>query len=953
MTLFYGLVRSFTLGGILSVAATLSGCGGESGESNDARFSLINGAMHEAAATPQLPASDTERVFSLSAKTPSPFTTPKIYYIDSQTGSDSNDGTAPANTSAAIGPWRTLARVAATSLNPGDAVRLVCGRSWKETLKINSNGTFTAPIVVTTYPAGCTNMPIIDGGVSIAPNAWVPFKGAIYRAPLNFLPQLLASAGGHINEAHHPNRGYDTLRPTSPYLRNAADSNQVMVDGRIRSTYITSGPDLVLPSGATITSGTRVRIRTNAWVIDDTNVSTVTGARLTLVTPTEYFLQAGWGYYFLGRQWMLDSPGEWFHDSIGGQLYVWMPDSVKPKSALYAVQLAVGVDLQSRSHIQLDGLAIRYVGKAINARNSLAIVVRNSKIEDTAGMGIDAAESDAARFEGNTINRTGSDAISGADNNSGVASGMHVINNRITNSGVFMNGETVVSLPRRSYAAIRSGLRSVVTGNRVLDAGNIGIKLMAGSTVSGNYVRGACSVLDDCGAIYTSGLGNNSLISNNIVEHSRGALDGKALAVAYTQAQGIYLDESAAGVTVSGNTVTNADNGIHLHIAANNTIKDNKLYGNRSNQLWLQETSNKVTPSGDLHSNSVLNNQIVSTSPSSMGVLHSTVFTNTHAFATYDHNRYFDKVYPTISTERASSSLAVHTLPTWKAATNSAGLPRNLDPNGTGTSQLRYAGYEATGSSVIPNGKLTTDLAGWTSWNQTAPYGSMFREACMPGFCATYVAGASPGMISTPFFSVVAGQWYRVSLDIRAAADNQYQPVVVRNGGGGTAGYERISDVAMALNAGTTWKRFNFVFRATKTVIVNDPATGGKGARIDFEQTKPGTRISVSNVELVPVSSLTATTRTDLFVNASDKAIQITCPVGASAPALCDKYVKFSDDSTVTWPHYTTAMSTEIVYTLDRNLVDGDGDGVADKQDSCPATAAGNAVNAAGCALGQ
>jgi hypothetical protein len=46
------------------------------------------------------------------------------------------------------------------------------------------------------------------------------------------------------------------------------------------------------------------------------------------------------------------------------------------------------------------------------------------------------------------------------------------------------------------------------------------------------------------------------------------------------------------------------------------------------------------------------------------------------------------------------------------------------------------------------------------------------------------------------------------------------------------------------------------------------------------------------------------------------------------------------------------AQSAEILYTQEPTLVDSDGDGIADVQDSCPATPAGVAVNAGGCPLG-
>lgn len=874
----------------------------------------------------------------------------RIFYVDSRTGLDSNSGASAGGTGA--GPWKTLARVASAGLKPGDIVRLACGAAWYETLNPNASGTAGAPISLQAYPLGCANPPLIDGGWTVPAASWVRHSGNIYRASVSFEPMDLMVATSPMEVAHHPNRGFNAAEPDSLFLRIAADADKSIVAGRQASTYLKTGTDLVLPAGASLSPGAAVRIRTTSWVIDEAVISAVNGNKLSLATPTEYPLASGWGYYLTGQLWMLDSPGEWFYDKSTRTLYVWMSDSQAPGVRAVAVQKALGVDLKARSYITVDGLSIQRVGTGIDMRNSVGVVVRNSKITATVGKGIDAAASRNIEVASNVFTRTGSDAVSGADNDGIAAVGMRVTNNRISNSGVVMNGETVVSLPRRSFAAIRSGVQSTVTGNVITDAGNIGIKPMAGSTVSGNYVRGACSVLDDCGGIYVSGANNNSVISGNIVEHSRGALPGKTAALRYTQAQGIYLDESATGVTVSGNTVVDADNGVHLHIAANNVIRDNKLYGNRNNQIWLQETSNRNKASGDVYANSVLNNQIVSTVPTSMGVLQSTVFSSTDAFASFDGNVYFDKVYPTIAVDRTMTLAKSYDLSDWQAAKTDNGLPRKLDVNGKGTSQLRYASYRATGGSVVPNGNLLSGLDGWTHWNLNAPFGTMLRETCQPGQCASYRAGASPGMLSTPFFPVVGGQWYRLSVDLKGSLPSQYQPVVVRNGGGGSAGYEWLSNVRMYAYAGTSWRRFSFVFQASKSVIVKDPLTGGKGARIDFEQVAPGTSISVANLEMVPISSISATTRTDILINRSATPTQIACPVATTAPELCAKYVKFSDSTPIVWPYYLGALSSEIIYTLDTTLVDSDGDGVADSQDSCAGTAEGSAVNSRGCGLG-
>lgn len=867
------------------------------------------------------------------------------YYVDSLSGDDNNDGKAATAGAAGSGPWKTLGRIMKATLMAGDKVRLVCGSSWRETLQLPTSGIAGKPIVVTSYPGSCATPPIIDGSLMVNNASWTQYSGNIYRAALATEPLMVNAPNGVMTIAHYPNRGFDSSLPSSLFLRTAGDSDAVSSGGSLRSTYLVSGPDL--PSGK-ITAGTKIRIRPSAWILDETTVSSVSGSRINLSTPTRYAVKAGWGYYFIGQSWMLDSPGEWFYDSNAKMLYAWMPDSSVPRSVL-STQLPVGIDLTTRRYITLNNLIVRQVGTGIAMTGSSNITVQYVSIRDTAGTGIDGARGSANTVTYSSLIRTGGDAISAND-----ATGMKVLYNTVNQSGVLVSGDTVLSLPTASYGAIRPGQLGEVTGNTVIDTGYAGIWPAAGTKVTTNYVRGACSVLDDCAGIYASQPNHNGVIIGNFVEHSRGALEGKSNTTpARTQAQGIYLDEGASGVTVEGNTVVNADNGIQLHIAANNVIKNNKLYGNRSNQLWLQETSNKVRSTGDLYGNAISNNQFVPTSPASRGFLLETMVKNSELFAQLDWNRYFDRTYARVGSDLNPSTTMDYTLPDWKSAVKSDGTPRNQDPNATAASEVKLASWVMSGTNIVPNGNLSGSLLGWGSHNDVAPKGTLVRESCAAGHCAHYTAGASVGLVSSPNFSVVAGQWYRASIDVMGSRDNQPLNMVVRRGGGGSNGYEGLMSPSVTVTASRTWKRYSFTFQATKTVNAGDPVTGDFGARFDSQQIQPGDQIWLSNLSIVPMSAATVSTRTDILKNTTLESVQANCPVAATAPTMCASYARMSDNSPVTWPVTLGPRSSEIVYTRDSSLVDSDGDGIADSQDSCPSTTKGQQVNASGCAFGQ
>jgi hypothetical protein len=77
------------------------------------------------------------------------------YYVNSQTGSDSNSGTSPEHA------WKTLSKVNVAHYKPGDHI-LFAGKSrWKGQIALSNSGAKGAPIVIDRYGDG--PLPRIDG----------------------------------------------------------------------------------------------------------------------------------------------------------------------------------------------------------------------------------------------------------------------------------------------------------------------------------------------------------------------------------------------------------------------------------------------------------------------------------------------------------------------------------------------------------------------------------------------------------------------------------------------------------------------------------------------------------------------------------------------------------------------------------------------------------------------
>ena len=1010
------------------------------------------------------------------------------YYIDALNGNDGWSGTANVPSGAPLnnGPWRTLARVQAATLAPGDNIRLRCDQTWREPLTLSATGTAVAPILVGRYaPASCTNNPVINAEQAIPDYAWTRQSGNVYqvRYPVNLLrtagstagftawsanadhtlladtscasptsacvtltsgasqtlaisgnfaveagnrlniefrvrapsgvsiiviprrgavpwdtlgtirtivgtgnwqtftyestfttsssvarvdfvvpagrqlsitdlrvgfaaatPTQLLSMGTALPVAHHPNRGFDSTRPTSMFASIGANADRVALNGGTVSTYLTPGANFVLPPGGSVTPGLGITVRTNGWMMDELKVANQQNGNIVFDRPSTYPIDRNWGFFLSGARWMLDSPGEWHYDPATSLLTVWMPDSLAPRARLGLSTGDVGLDLSNSAFVYVSNVDVRGFTVGVRMRSGNTLRFLNGTIANSGEFGVDAVDCQLCELRGNVINNSLRDAVSATTMTGETTDGLRVIANRITNSGASGQTSSALDLPLRSLGAVRGGKNAVIQDNIITNTGYIGIRANPGSVVTGNRVENACLILDDCAGIYTLGADNASNITSNAVINVVGNTDGMPSFMT-TLTSGLYFDDLSSGVVASNNTITGADNGLHLHNAFLNTITNNTFYGNRRYQVWAQEGSKRLHANGDLYGNLVSGNRFFPAVPLHP-IQQETVFGSTNNFATYSGNRYSTLLLRTVANEQWGTGASSHDLPTWQSA-------RGQDQTATEINSIGYATFSSTGTNQVPNGKLSNGKSGWTYWNATAPFGSVIVEACPQGNCIRFVAGATPSLLSTPNFSTVRDTWYRISFDAKTLTANQSISVTVRRGGGGANSYEGLAAGSQSFTGSTVWARYAFVFKATKTINAADPVTGDLGARIDFDRTAPGTAITIGNVEMIPLSPIETALKTRIVVNSTALAATIDCPDQAIMPALCTQFVKFSDGLPIPWPYLLPARSSEVIFSRDTTLIDSDNDGIPTFQDQCPSTAAGAYANARGCSFTQ
>ena len=124
---------------------------------------------------------------------------PRTYYVDDANGSDAAAGLSPR------AAWRTLRKVNAASLRPGDTVRFRRGGTWRGQLVPHSGAT-GAPVTYTAYGRGAK--PALLGSVSrSAPADWTHEGGDVWTtaavafAPGEVLADLARGAWGLHREA--------------------------------------------------------------------------------------------------------------------------------------------------------------------------------------------------------------------------------------------------------------------------------------------------------------------------------------------------------------------------------------------------------------------------------------------------------------------------------------------------------------------------------------------------------------------------------------------------------------------------------------------------------------------------------------------------------------------------------------------------------------------------------
>jgi parallel beta-helix repeat protein len=373
------------------------------------------------------------------------------------------------------------------------------------------------------------------GNARISPgravDGWTQVRAQVYAAPIGFVPAQVALDGVPLSRAHWPNRPWAAGTAGMPSQDLAGATLVVLVNQSVIQAYP------MPPAG-----------------IDTTRP-----------------------FYVEGKLWMLDSPGEWAVDN--GRLYVWAPDGRSPARRVWAAPDANGIDADGSQGVVIDNVAIFAARDGISANGSVNLTVRDTDIRNTSRDGIWASGSHGLHVHGTTVANARRNGIDGWY----AISGAVVTDSRVTDTGM-------AGMPSPSDAGILFGAGSDNRIERVhvTRSAYHGINVMRNrhSLVGSNTVGQACLRLSDCGAIYTSARDGQPLalrIEGNTVTGNQGE-----------DVIGIYLDDGANVVTVSGNTVSHNQRGLVIHDGYDTTVSHNTFAASTVVHIGLSQSRGAV-----------------------------------------------------------------------------------------------------------------------------------------------------------------------------------------------------------------------------------------------------------------------------------------------------------------------------------------------------------------------
>jgi autotransporter-associated beta strand protein len=180
----------------------------------------------------------------------------QTYYV-SPTGNDNNSGTSPSQA------WQSIAKVNATTLNPGSSILFQDGGNWYDTLNATSSGTAIAPITYGSYGTGAN--PTIWGSNILNSGAFQQVAGTSNINPT--YSQSYSQTVNSVLEDHqflHSAALVDTSAPANApdqtfisYVESNPDTWYYDSTNNVDQLYVNTGTTISATDGHVYTAAVR------------------------------------------------------------------------------------------------------------------------------------------------------------------------------------------------------------------------------------------------------------------------------------------------------------------------------------------------------------------------------------------------------------------------------------------------------------------------------------------------------------------------------------------------------------------------------------------------------------------------------------------------------------------------------------------------------------------------
>ena len=464
------------------------------------------------------------------------------YYVSQATGSDSYT---PAQATNIATPWLTIQN-AANNVAAGDTV-LICAGTYRETVTLPVSGTFNAPITF----AGYSNQIAVVSGANQATN-WVLESPNIYYAPMS----LTLGVGNQVfqNSQMMPEARWPNAGPEFPWQNSQTNPS----------------PDWAYVTTANSANGwftcTNLPARTNNYwvggatlhimagygnIMDVVAITSYTNSSQTLVTTytqtaPAYAISTNNEFYLSGLKGELDSPGEWWYDSVNVRLYFY--STTTPVNVEAKVR-GVGFNLSGRAFVQVTNLS--FFGCTIQtdtgATNHLYAGLKMKYLmhSQTAFTSF-PPNNDLLALESGTVLRNSDIGFSSSALVYLAGNNIRVINNNLHDAGYIPDWNPLLSCNQ-------SNQQNLISYNTIHDSGRALLSYLSRATiVEYNDFTNGMRMTSDGAPVYDVNDSSPVLFDHNLVHDSPGPVGHTGFGVC-----GVYLDSKDSNWTVHHNVIYN------------------------------------------------------------------------------------------------------------------------------------------------------------------------------------------------------------------------------------------------------------------------------------------------------------------------------------------------------------------------------------------------------------